>query len=78
MNRLRSLLAVLLLVVCPSVSLAKLQSGNFHVNLTLQEANSVSVFKQCSFIVVQIVLAQPDEGPDRSKTSLVVLLVCSI
>ena len=77
MNRLRSLLAVLLLVVCPSVSLAKLQSGNFHVNLTLQ-ANSVSVFKQRSFIVVQIVLAQPDEGLDRSETSLVVLLLCNI
>ena len=27
---------------------------------------------------VQIVLAQPDEGPDQSKTSLVVLLLCNI
>ena len=42
MNGLRSLLAVLLLVVCPSFSLAKLQSGNFHVNLTFQ-ANTLPV-----------------------------------
>ena len=28
--------------------------------------------------VVQIVLAQPDKGPDRSEMSLVVLLLCNI
>ena len=51
--------------------------------VTCMTLHGLKLFKQIDSsvvlpYVVQIILAQPDKGPDRSKTLRVVLLLCNI
>ena len=56
---------------------------NMYATVTCTTPHGLKLFKQLvsSVVlsyVVQVVLAQPDEGPDWSETSRVVLLLCNI